>query len=682
MKAASPLGRFFLRCCHIHLRAAVPLFFIILVITGFSKGECRAGAKPLETEKAPQVFELFENIPKATLHRGISYFFETEPISQFLAADLSADQWKAYPEGKTVYFDTRREAVWLRFDVRNAANNQPRWLMEIYWTLLDTIEVYLYHPRSGKWDCPMISGLTVPIDARPLVHRIFLFPMRLPQDEVVQVYMRVKSGSKVAIPITFYRESVYEKLDRTFNLLFGMFFGILSIMLCYNLALYVFIQDKSYLFYSAYVFSIIIYALMSTGYGPLYIWDEALWLKCNGYVLLSSFAFLTATLFVRQFLSLREYGGWIYHINTAITAYWFISMALYAIKPHQAWVKLEDLAALTTNLAGMTTAVYLWIRGNISARYFTIAWSFLMIGTFILMLSLAGVIDFNKVTVFSQMAGFVFEVILLSLALAERFNREKNRREAAQKIALDLSHKIGAERKSKLDAQKDLLKMQRQTKEDLELQVKEHTLELEQALQRLKEANKELAMLSTTDPLTKVHNRHYFDTVIDSEIQRAVRTGQPLCVMLADIDHFKAINDTHGHLIGDQCLQLVAKTIRQNVARSTDLVARYGGEEFAVVLADTTPSNALIVAERVRASVEKLVFIEQGSPVKLRISIGIVGWIPLKEETPKNLIQMADQALYQAKKNGRNRAEMVVIAGEQLETSTYKGEGFSPQLQR
>ncbi len=682
INAALMLPRFFSRFSIFNPRTFISLFFIALTITGFSGSKCHATPPSAGAAETHSILELSENHEKAILTRGISYFFETKPLSRFSAADLSDDQWETYPEGKTVYFDTRREAVWLRFEVRNSADHRTRWLMEIYWPHLDTIEVYPYHPDSGKWDSPMINGLTVPIDGRPFPHRIFVFPMQLPKDEVVRVYIRVKSGTKVVVPVAFYQEKEYEKLDRHYNLIFGMFFGILLIMLCYNLALYVFIQDRSYLFYSVYVFSIITYSLMANGYGPFYLWDHAPWLKANGYLLLSSFAFLAATLFFREFLSLKEYGGWIYRLNTVITGYWFVSMVIYAVSPHQFWVKMEDLAALITIFAGMYTAIYLWTKGNISARYFTIAWSFLIIGTFVLMLSLAGVIAFNKISAFSQMAGFIVEVILLSLALAERFNREKNRREAAQEVALELSHNIAAERKSKLEARKRLLEMQERTQEDLELQVKDHTLELEQALQRLEEANRELAALSTSDPLTKVHNRRYFDEVIDSEVRRAVRSRRPLCVMMADIDHFKAINDTHGHLIGDQCLRLVAKTIRRNAGRTNDLVARYGGEEFALVLSDITPSNALIVAERVRTSVEKLIFIDQGSPVKLRISIGIVGWIPLKEEIPANLIQIADQALYQAKKNGRNRVEMVVKAGDQMETSTHKGEGFNPQLQR
>src|SRR5690606_26683429 len=130
------------------------------------------------------------------------------------------------------------------------------------------------------------------------------------------------------------------------------------------------------------------------------------------------------------------------------------------------------------------------------------------------------------------------------------------------------------------------------------------TAELERTMKNLELANRELAKLSVTDPLTKLHNRRYFDETLQAELSRAVRTGQPLALILVDIDHFKAINDTYGHLVGDECLKLVASTLRQVVHRSADLVARYGGEEFAVVLPGIAPDDATEMANRLRQAIE------------------------------------------------------------------------------
>jgi diguanylate cyclase len=241
---------------------------------------------------------------------------------------------------------------------------------------------------------------------------------------------------------------------------------------------------------------------------------------------------------------------------------------------------------------------------------------------------------------------------------------------------LALSHKIGRERQEKLGAQNRLLEIQLRTNEDLEDQVKERTLKLEQAIVRLESSHRDLSEMSIIDPLTRVHNRRYFDQLLAVECRRAMRISHPLALLMVDIDHFKAINDVHGHLIGDQCLRLVAQTIRENVIRGSDLVARYGGEEFAQVLSATTPDNAVVVAERIRGEVEKIDFIHQGQPIELRVSIGVAGWVPLKETSVRQLIQVADDALYVAKNNGRNRVEAAVVAGEEIETTSINNLGF------
>ena len=150
---------------------------------------------------------------------------------------------------------------------------------------------------------------------------------------------------------------------------------------------------------------------------------------------------------------------------------------------------------------------------------------------------------------------------MLSIALASLINHEHEIRLKAQQSALYLTRQVVREREGKLKTQERLLELQRHTNEDLELKVLDRTNELERTLKSLELANKELSKLSFADPLTKVSNRRYFDQVMEGEIKRASRTQQPLAVAIADIDHFKDINDTFGHLIGDECLRLVANAL-------------------------------------------------------------------------------------------------------------------------
>lgn len=649
-------------------------FFLLLLCLWLLGGTAAAGPGAYG-QNGSHATVLTSDADITPVQYGISYFFETGRITHLQAAALPDGQWTPWPDGKAINFNTQDRAVWLRFEVRNMTGDNRVWLLEFFWPFLNSVEVYPYDPLHRQWAAPMASGLDVPLDQRPLPHRLYTFPLKLPRDRSAQLYVRCYANSKLFIPINFYPIDFYEKVDDFLNLAFGFYFGILIVMICYNLSLSLFIEDRNYLFYSIYVFCLLLYSLMSTGYGPFCFWDHAVWLKTNGYVVLSALCFLAATLFVRRFLSLKEYGGWVHHCNNGLILYWTLSTILYILKPDPAWVKLEDLTTMISSGIGATTGIYLWRRGNVSARYFTIAWSFPIAGTILLMLGLTGYIELSGGILYGQMIGLVLEVLLLSFALGERINREKASREAAQQAALALSRRISREREDKLEAQNLLLELQQRTNEDLEIQVKERTARLEHAKRRLERTHADLSEVSITDGLTQLHNRHYFRKFLDAELQRAVRLGHPLALLVVDIDHFKRINDTHGHLVGDSCLRQVARTLRQNVIRASDLVVRYGGEEFMLVLPTVTPNDAVVVAERIRVTISELNFIHEGNPIPLRVSIGVAGWVPLKEVDAEQLIQVADDALYEAKQNGRNRIEAAVMAGEVIERTSDKRMG-------
>jgi diguanylate cyclase (GGDEF)-like protein len=167
----------------------------------------------------------------------------------------------------------------------------------------------------------------------------------------------------------------------------------------------------------------------------------------------------------------------------------------------------------------------------------------------------------------------------------------------------------------------------------------------------------ETRALATTDGLTGLFNRTMMDRELERELGRVQRYGTELALLVADLDHFKRVNDRHGHLAGDECLRAVAGVLRRSL-RQVDLVCRYGGEEFAVIAPMTDELGAHTVAERLRAAVEKLVVRSGEVELKLTISVGIA--CHRQGETARDFFARADQALYAAKAAGRNR---VVVAG-------------------
>ncbi len=164
--------------------------------------------------------------------------------------------------------------------------------------------------------------------------------------------------------------------------------------------------------------------------------------------------------------------------------------------------------------------------------------------------------------------------------------------------------------------------------------------------------HEEIYRMSILDGLTAVHNKRFFLEFLDRELARSNRHGGALALIMFDIDHFKQVNDTHGHLAGDLVLKELCKRLKPRIRRE-DLLARYGGEEFACVLPDTEPAGALAFAESVRLLVAREPFVYESTPLPVTISVGVAMHEPgLRTE---ELIRRADDRLYTAKRSGRNR---------------------------
>jgi two-component system cell cycle response regulator len=174
----------------------------------------------------------------------------------------------------------------------------------------------------------------------------------------------------------------------------------------------------------------------------------------------------------------------------------------------------------------------------------------------------------------------------------------------------------------------------------------------------LKQRNKEIALLSITDPLTKVFNRGYLNDNLPKAFKRAVRYHQNLSIIICDIDHFKLVNDNHGHQVGDTVLISIVKELADSLRKDLDWVARYGGEEFLIVLPETNLNGATVAAERFRQRVSEVVVPVEGKNIQVTASFGVSA---INQEgdnshlTTDDLIRAADRCLYQAKERGRNK---------------------------
>jgi diguanylate cyclase (GGDEF)-like protein len=187
---------------------------------------------------------------------------------------------------------------------------------------------------------------------------------------------------------------------------------------------------------------------------------------------------------------------------------------------------------------------------------------------------------------------------------------------------------------------------------ELEIRLKS-MLRIKELTDQLHAANEALARVAVTDPLTGLQNRRSLDDHLGRELDRARRYGSAFTLALLDIDHFKPVNDTYGHAVGDRILVLVSRAL-ERLVRKTDVVARWGGEEFLVLAPETPAERALLLGERLREAVAMAASREAGLP-PVTASIGLASSDAAPADGASELIERADRALYEAKRRGRNR---------------------------
>jgi two-component system, sensor histidine kinase LadS len=264
------------------------------------------------------------------------------------------------------------------------------------------------------------------------------------------------------------------------------------------------------------------------------------------------------------------------------------------------------------------------------ARYFLIAWTALLAGIVTYAAVSMGWLAKTPLTEYAIQFGSAAEMVLLSFALAYRIN-----------VLTAANARIEGE-----------------AREQLESRVRERTADLDAALQRLEEANRQLEDFSRRDGLTGTFNRRSYEHILRrAELERLER-GQTYAVLMIDIDHFKQVNDRYGHLVGDDCLRHVAQLLEGPVHEAGGQLARYGGEEFAAVLPGHDAAAAAELAERLRRRIAERPLISSGRHIPITASFGVASRGATASGSALDSVGAADAALYRAKQAGRNRVEV------------------------
>ncbi len=571
-----------------------------------------------------------------------SFAADDETIEQ--VKNFSSTRWQRLPSDEYNQIDL--DPFWIKFSLYNADPLVINRLLSLGNPHIDKLD--LYHFIHGQLIDHTEMGDRLLFTQRPLINNLFVYPFKLAPDVVHTFYIKINSEGNSNLPLTLWSPKAFTQYTESNSLSSGFQLGALAAIGFFSLCIAITSRSYSYTYYAGYVLSVTLLVATLQGYAFQFLWPK--WPMMQNFMMtaLVPLTMFFALLFTEKVLLLK------YHSMTMLKLCRY--SALYALLLLLITPLLEYSLALYINIISVlfVTAMLMVIasihafRGHKLAKLYTLAWSGMLVGSFITGTLYLGWITLPITHLTPFMIGLTFEVIFMASILAIRYNDERKAKQSSQQEALLQSQKL---RKTKEEA----LLIEANSNEKLEQMVQERTLELEIALRELNDANQKLTEQATTDSLTGVKNRAAFDKRLLAEGRLSRRQQTPMAILMLDIDRFKSINDSYGHLAGDQTLRLIAQTLKEKLKRPADLVSRFGGEEFAIILPNTDEPGAERVAELIRKTIDDLPISWKDIDIPLTISIGVSSEIIQSEAQPTRLLEQADKALYRAKNDGRNR---------------------------
>lgn len=609
-------------------------------------------ASPIASEASLPVFEVSAQTPgriDVDSHMGVLV-----DRTRTLAPDqvmASASAWQTITR-QSPNFGFTNDAYWFRFQINNLGQQDVARFIELPIPFID--DVQLYHYTAGQLKTSYALGDELPFAQRVVRNQNFVMPLNLAPGANL-IYIRLASSGTIEAPFRIWDPTHFYEANDDEKLLQGLVIGILLIMIVYNLFVYFSTRDINYIYYIGFVASYLFFHLSLNGYAFAYVWPSAV--RWNSFAISTFMASseLFASLFANSFLRLSQFSRPAHYLTRALVIASALLVALTFVLPYSWTVRVGAAFTIPICLTALALGYWRWWRGAKFARFYCLAWTTVLISLSILDAGKFGLIPTNVWTENASQIGVVLLVLLLSFTLTDRINHDRMLRVTAQAVAL------GHERRARA-SQEAFIKTKEEANRELEQRVTARTNDLNLTLDQLQRANDQLQRLSSVDGLTQISNRAFFDSALALEHRRSDRTKSSLSVIMIDIDHFKLVNDTYGHLGGDACLRAVAGLMRPRIQRVGDVLARYGGEEFVMLLIDSSLKDSTALAERFRADIEKLLIPFDGRTIRVTASLGVASGIPDPCLSPQALLARADKALYQAKHDGRNcvRSEATV----------------------
>jgi diguanylate cyclase (GGDEF)-like protein len=547
-----------------------------------------------------------------------------------VSAPAMASRFQTVPGTSDLNFGFTSSAYWLRFQLRSDASMPSKGLLEVAYPALDRVDFYA--DLNGA-PVALSAGYTLPFSTRPFVHRQLVFPITLAPGAETSVYLRVASRSSMTVPLSLWSpEALHASDQRTYSVA-ALYFGMLVALAAYNLLLFISLRDSIYLMYVAFLVSLAISQAGILGLASQFLWPD--WpqagdlIRPAGYCIASLFG----AMFSRRLLLTATWAPRLDKLLGAMQAA-FLVLALSALATD--WQPITIFASVlgavfsvTTLGIGLTAVKH---RRPLASLYF--AGSFLLlVGGTTFSLRVLGWVPTNALTSNSLFIGSFFEMLLLSLSMAQRIHGLRQETSQAQRQALQ--------------ARLETIDTMLQSEKMLEQRIAARTAELAQANALLQHSQTALTVLAHHDALTGLANRARLHDQLRQAVARSQRDGGLLAVLMIDLDGFKPINDRYGHAAGDLLLQAIAQRIVGSV-RTTDTVARLGGDEFVVLLEGVKDlDHARAIADKLVQHISQPCHFDAAT-VQVGASVGIA-LCPDQADDIDRLLLLADQDMYRAK---------------------------------
>ena len=446
---------------------------------------------------------------------------------------------------ETPNFGYTDSAFWVHLRLTNSSDQKVERVMEIAYPVLDYID--FYQVNSGQIEQHYLVGDKRPFSNRPIDHRNFVFPVTLDAQSDSSIFIKVKSGSSLQLPISIASEREFFASDQLDLIRMCIYYGMMLVMILFNLFIFFSLKESMYFYYVSFVFCFAAVQFCLNGLAGQYFWPEASYLQDFGILIFVPSIVLFASLFARHFLDLAHHAPYADRFFKVMTWVAIIGIAGGLVLDYEQSIKFSVVAVIPASIGCLLIGPYLWSKGHTIARFYTIAWASITIATVALALSKLGVIPRTFLTENGLQFGSALEAILLSLALADRLNNERDQRFQAQKKMIDESR-------------------QRQI------------------------AEQKLIYSALHHPLTGAPNRAFFENWFKQHIEG--QQNMPKMTMgMFYLRRFHEVNKTLGHLQADELLKLITRQLNEMVKKlpgAMSLDEKEGDSHYIVAMEGVT----------------------------------------------------------------------------------------------